>query len=218
MKLVDLFPLIVLVLIVLVSLLRAIIKATGAAQKKQTGRERPSVWAEFKKALQSLAEEQRERQLREAEPHEGEQEEEEMVVVEEPPAPTTPEERGRTRERVIVVTPIRRSDRRRREPISSPVQPSVPQSAPAPTPHRPEELGSGIAREVSDIVHPAVEEHLARRGLVSETPGLASRTHDAVAMLHLIGASSADLRKAILLQEILSYPLADRMPGPMGLR
>jgi hypothetical protein len=37
-------------------------------------------------------------------------------------------------------------------------------------------------------------------------------------MLHLIGASKTDLQRAILLQEILSSPLADRPPGPLWIR
>ena len=204
----NLFPIIVILLIVFVSLLKAIFKALSAAKKQPASRDRPSVWGEFKKALQTMAEEQREggRRRQELEEEGGD-----VSVEEHPQEP--PEERREVSEQVIIVTPGRRSRQGMPEQIV-PVGRPVPQAVPAPTPaHRPEDLGAGISREVSDIIHPPVEEHLRERGMFTQA-SRAFRPGGVEAMVHLAGASPAELRRAILMQEILSAPLAERLPGP----
>ena len=214
----NLFPLIVIVLIVFVSLLRAIFKAFSAKQKQQpTGRQqaRPSVWGEFKKALQQMAEQQRQGGRGPVEPEE--QEEGGEVSVEEHPVGREEPGQG-AGPQVIIVTPTRRPYRRISE--QPPVVRPVPHLAPLPVPmpsHRPEDLGSGISREVSRIVHPPLESHLMERGLAPQPPGPLQRP-GLLALLHLAGASPVELRKAILLQEIMSTPLAERMPGSPWVR
>jgi hypothetical protein len=173
------------------------------------------VWGEFKKALQQMAEEQRRQGRGPVEP-EAEEEGGEVSVEEHPVGREEPGQGAGPQ--VIIVTPTRRPYRRMSE--QPPVVRPVPHVAPLPVPmpsHRPEDLGAGISKEVSDIIHPPVEAHLRERGFAGQVPSPLQRP-GLLALLHLAGASPADLRKAILLQEIMSSPLAERMPGPPGVR
>ena len=217
MKLDDFFPLIIIALIVLVSLLKALFKAFSSAQKSPTPHGRPSVWDEFKKALKDLSQEQAGR--RRAAPGEHEDEEGDLVLEEEEPPPpvVVEQERPGGERQVIVVTQARRPRRRMAEPAPQP----VPQVAAAPPrPHRPEDLGSGIAEEVKDITHRPVQDHPRERGLAGRPAVLVPHQAipPALSLLHLIGANQTELQRAILMQEILSLPLADRQAGPLWIK
>ena len=213
----NLFPLIVIILIVVVSLMKAVFKALGAAKQGQTTRDRPSVWHEFKKALQDMAEQQQGKGRGRVEPDE-EEEGEEVSEEEHPLTPVRPAP-PYVRKRVLYVTQgqvMRRGMPEQIVPVRQPIPVVVPQAAPH---HRPEDLGTDIAREVSDIVHPPVEEHLKERGLAvaGQFPGARGAGHPGglASLLHLAGASPAELRRAILLYEVVGPPLAERsMPGP----
>ena len=174
MKLDDLFPLIVVLLIIFVTLIRAIARALSASQKTRPAGRPPSAWEEFKKAFQSLAQEARE-------PGRAEEE----LKAEEPPQVLIEEEGAEGEREVIVVAPVRRGQRRMAERFIRPAPQPVPQVQPAPAArHRPEELGARIAEEVKDIIHPGVEEHLRQRGLMPLQPGeLATHRPPAAAML-----------------------------------
>ena len=210
MKVDELAPLIFVLLIVVVSLLRAIFRAFSATKRKPAGPQRPGVWGEFKKALKDMAEQQREGGPRRVEPEEDEG----GALDEEEPSPTAREEPAP----VVIVTPVR-SVRRGMSERTPSAREAIPVVTPVePVRHRPEELGTSIAQEVADIVHPPVEEHLKQRGLMAQqTAEVGRRAPWAGAMRHLAGASPAELCKAILIQEILSAPLAERAPGPVWL-
>jgi hypothetical protein len=208
----NLFPLIVIILIVIVSLLRAVFKALGAAKQTQATRDRPSVWQEFKKALQEMAEQQQ-GDRRPIEPEEMEEEEGESAE-EAPPTPVAPSP-PLVRKRVIYVRPGQAMRRGMPEQVGPARQP-IPVVVPPVQRHRPEDLGSDIAREVSDIVHPPVEAHLKERGLFGRLPSASGAAQDQTlaALRHLAGASPDELRRAILLYEVIGPPVAERMPGP----
>jgi hypothetical protein len=290
MKLDDLGTIIIVLLILLAGLIKAIVNAMGAVKKKQTTKDRPSFWGEFKKAMKTMSQEGQ-GDAPEAEP----ESEEDMVLVDEatgrqveapagPPeleavlvvgfgryptrrefqqvlsdrsltSPTRatevlaalgPRQRPTTAEEIarLAATIARRMGEHRlgydvdprnitaemrgellviklwTAPVSvAPVAPLAPADAPEPARHRPEDLGAGISKEVQDITHRPIEDHLKERGLAGGAEAAAITRHvpAAVAMLHLTGAASEDLRRAILLQEILSQPLAERYPGPAGL-
>ncbi len=208
MRFEDLFPLIVVLLIVVVALLKAIFRALGSTDKtKPTGTQRPSVWEEFKKALQTMAEEQRQAMR-------GEEEAQRDMHTE-----TSHEEQTEAEpEEVVIVRPVRRprpAERERVQEASAPV--AAPTAAPE-RPHRPEDLGTGISREVRDIVHSPVAEHLRQRGYALDaSPEPALRAVVSTPMPQLAGASQEELRRAILLRDILSPPITERPPGSGAL-